>query len=140
MKLGLLITFSICMESSGVSYTIDCHLLNRLKKFLFLERVEEVRVGVIDRSGMISNGGGGHVSAVFRHVFSALIQDSCVFVVLVIDEGELVPSLLCNESKRSDETGEIARDVGFVAKAEEKYVVSWIKVVSEAGVGPSDDG
>ena len=94
MKLDLLITFSICMESCGAPYTNDCRLLNRLKKSLFLDRVEEVRLELWRRSGMISKGGGGQLSPMFRHVPSRLRQVSCVLVAVVVvvaDEGELAP-------------------------------------------------
>ena len=92
---------------------------------------------------MISKGGGGQLLPVFRHVPSRLRQVSCVLVavvVVVVDEGELAPFRICKESERSDGIGDTARDVGSSAKTGEKYALSSIRVVSEAGVGCSDNG
>ncbi len=123
------------MGSDGVPYTgdLDCRSSTRLKKSLFLDRVDELRAGVFKQSGMISDGGEGHMSAMLRHV-------SSVLVVPVVDEGELLHTHLCEESERSDEMGDTARDVDSSAEAEEKCVVSWIKFVSKEGVGSSDGG
>ena len=145
MKLDLLIAFSTCVESSGASLSLtsdrDCRLLHLLKKLPLFERVDVLQVGACNPSAGFSKAGEGQLSPVFRHVSPKLPYTSGVLMRLVmVDDRELVHSLLCKQSERSDETGDSAADVGSLIRPGEKYVVSSNKGVIGAGVGCSDGG